>query len=256
MKKLPEINIGMGAATVLAGAVLRIFYMMFMPKFMMLFGVAWAMYGVVSLLAERGRKWARCVRWLFRIGIGCVLISFIAVQFVIFSNDNTDATGDEEYIIALGAGLYGDVPSPVLSSRMQALEEYMKEHPDALAIVSGGMGDIETITEAEAFRRYLTSHGIDEARIIIEDRAMNTAQNLIYSAEIIREREGSLGGITCAVLTNEFHLWRGKEYARRAGLSATGIAVKTPRWYLAVQYYLREYFSVIKMVMGIGALTL
>lgn len=252
MKKLTKLHIACGLALAAVGGILRIFYMMFMPTFMIIAGAAWALYGALSYFAERGVRAAVWLRWAYRAGLVCVIISFVAIQSVIIYNNNTDARGDEEYIIALGAGLYGDVPSMVMASRMDALEQYMAEHPQAVAIVTGGQGEIETISEAEAFRRGLEDAGIDASRIIIEDKALNTTQNLEYSAQIIKEREGSLERVSCAVLTNEFHLWRGKMLARSVGIDATGIAVRSPRIDLLLQYHLREYFSVVKMLIGLG----
>lgn len=251
MEKITKLHIVCGLALAAVGGILRIFYMMFLPTFMIIAGVAWTLYGAVGAFAERGVRLAVWLRFAYRIGLVCVAVSFVIIQGVIILNDDTDARGDEKYIIALGAGLYGDVPSMVMQSRMDALEEYMKDNPQAIAIVTGGQGDIETITEAEAFRRSLEDAGIPASRIIIEDKALNTAQNLEYSARIIKEREGSLD-VSCAVLTNEFHLWRGKCLAKSVGLDATGIAVKSPRLDLLLQYHLREYFSVVKMLIGLG----
>lgn len=252
MKKIPKLHIICGLALLAIGGILRIFYMMFMPTFMIIAGGAWAVYGAISHFAECGVRACVWLRWVCRAGLLCIAVSFVIVQGIIITNGYTDASGDEEYIIALGAGLYGDVPSMVLASRIDALEEYMEEHPQAVAIVTGGQGEIETITEAEAFRRHLTKAGISKSRIIIEDKALNTAQNMEYSAAIIEEREGTLD-VSCAVLTNEFHLWRSKKLAKGVGLEVTGIAVGSPRIDLRLQYHLREYFSVVKMLIGLGS---
>ena len=229
------------AAAVLGAAMLALGYRMFLPKFMIAAGLAWIVYGVLCEFKVRGSAWARHMVRLCNIGLVLALVSFIAVQCVIFSDYTTDARYDEEYVIALGAGLHGERPSLAMQSRIDALVDYMNKNPDATAILCGGMGSGETITEAEAFRRALIDAGIPRARMIKEDTSENTAENLENAAAIIRR-----DGTAVAVVTNDFHLWRGKLLARRAGLDPTGVCAPTPRIDLTIQYHLREYFSIIK----------
>ena len=50
----------------------------------------------------------------------------------------------------LGAGLKGDTPSLALERRLEKAAEYMNKNGNAIAIVSGGQGKGETISEAKA----------------------------------------------------------------------------------------------------------
>ena len=45
---------------------------------------------------------------------------------------------------------------------------YLEENPGTKAVLSGGKGDGENISEAEAMYRYLTGHGIDGDRLLVE----------------------------------------------------------------------------------------
>ena len=60
-----------------------------------------------------------------------------------------------EYEIILGAGLYGDKPSPILQERLDEGLKYLKLHPNTKVIVSGGQGSNETIPESEAMKIFL-----------------------------------------------------------------------------------------------------
>ena len=53
---------------------------------------------------------------------------------------------------------------------------YLEENPGTRAVLSGGKGDGERISEAEAMYRYLTEHGIDGGRLIREERSTNTKE--------------------------------------------------------------------------------
>lgn len=55
-------------------------------------------------------------------------------------------------------------------------------------VVSGGMGDSENISEAEAMYRWLTDKGIDESRIYKEEKSTDTDENIRFSKEVIKEK--------------------------------------------------------------------
>lgn len=64
----------------------------------------------------------------------------------------------------LGAGIQGERLPPLMDLRMQQAFEFLCERPNAKAIVSGGQGRGESITEAEAMKRIycnaaLMNHG-------------------------------------------------------------------------------------------------
>ncbi len=95
--------------------------------------------------------------------------------------------------------MHGDTPSLSLVERMSAARDYMQTHPQTIAIVSGGQGSDENISEAEAMTAWLTDKGIDKSRIIAEDKATSTLENLENSFNIIRQR-GDDPNDSCAVV--------------------------------------------------------
>lgn len=117
------------------------------------------------------------------------MIVFLSVEAVVFSAGRKAPAEDGEYVIVLGAQVRGEVPTLVLSARIRAAAEYLKEHPQAVAVASGGKGSGENISEAEAIRRGLVRLGISENRILLEDQSTSTAENLRFSAEVIQRYE-------------------------------------------------------------------
>ena len=65
------------------------------------------------------------------------------------------------------------------------------------------------MTEAQCMFDWLTAHGIDESRIIMEDKATSTAENLEFSFDIIRSLGVEPDGNT-AILSSPYHLFRAK----------------------------------------------
>ena len=61
----------------------------------------------------------------------------------------------------------------------------MEENPETKAVLSGGKGDGESITEAQAMCNYLVEHGIDRERLILEEKSTSTTENLKFSLGMI-----------------------------------------------------------------------
>ena len=162
------------------------------------------------------------------------LFTFGMIVLVIYS------TYREDYIIVLGAGLKGDTPSLALERRLEKAAEYMNKNGNAIAIVSGGQGKGETISEAQAMENYLLNHGIREDRIIKEDNSTSTYENFEYSKLIMDEGQA-------VFVTNEFHVLRSELMAKINGIDATHIGASTPIPLLPVSC-VREFIAQIAAV--------
>ena len=64
---------------------------------------------------------------------------------------------------------------------------YLNENKNAKAVVTGGQGSDEAISEGQCMYDTLVGMGIDKDRIFIEDKAENTQQNIKYSYDIIEK---------------------------------------------------------------------
>ena len=116
-------------------------------------------------------------------------IPFILVQFLILSGGKDESDKQVDYIIILGGRVYGEKPSRSLNERIITATKYLKEHKNMKVVASGGTGKGEEISEAEAIKRELIKNGIDETRIIKEDKSKNTIENLKFSLEKINENK-------------------------------------------------------------------
>ena len=98
----------------------------------------------------------------------------------------------------------------------------------------------EITSEADVMRNYLIGKGISADRIFMEDKSVNTQENIRFSKEII-EREGLCSDIT--IVTDGFHQLRGDIFARREGLRAYNIPAPTAIWLLPT-YWVREWVGI------------
>lgn len=168
--------------------------------------------------AFRKNGFLKFIKALFSICMALFIVYSAAVCFV---GQTDTATGREDYVIVLGAGLNGTEPSPILESRLDKAIEYMNKNSSATAIVSGGQGRGELISEAKAMANYMMLHGINEERILLEDEAQSTYENFLNSKEATED-----GNVV--FVTNEFHVFRSSLMAIMNGISATHISAKTP----------------------------
>lgn len=197
----------------------------------------------LSILGQKHEKAARVIRRTI-IGLLCIgTLYFCIVEAVIVKNSRSDQEG-AEYLIVLGAGVDGRQPSLILWNRLEAALSYLNEHPEAKAVVSGAQGRYEEITEAECMYVWLTERGISPNRVIMEDKARSTAQNIEYSMPLIRADAGKENP-SIAVLSSEFHLFRAKLIASKHGISKPiGVSAHTTLPVIKINYYIREAFAV------------
>lgn len=151
-------------------------------------------------------------------------------------------------VIVLGCQVRGETPSSMLAYRLNAAIETLNEHPETVCVVSGGQGNGEDISEAEAMRHYLIENGIAEERVIKEDKSVSTRENIRFSAEILSEM-----GITddIVIVTNDFHQYRADIYARENGFTSVGHhSTRTPLHNL-LNYWVREWAAIMAVYFGI-----
>lgn len=146
-----------------------------------------------------------------------------------------------DYIIVLGAHVNGVRLSKALLERTRRALEYLEKNPKTRAVLSGGQGEGETISEAEAMRRYLEDHGIGRERLILEDRSTNTKENLDFSLALIGDLNAPIG-----VVTNHFHVFRGVAIGKKCGCkNIYPIPSRYRSWRLVI-YIPREILAIIK----------
>lgn len=148
-------------------------------------------------------------------------------------------------IIVLGCQVKGTAPSPFLASRLDEGIRLFKEGYSNYIVVSGGKGTGEEISEAEAMKNYLVSSGIDNNKIIMEDKSLSTMENLEFSKALMDSR----GFKTVIIVSNKYHLKRASVMARKNGIvdaSFSGVYVsKYPSF--EITGFIREIPALIRL---------
>jgi uncharacterized SAM-binding protein YcdF (DUF218 family) len=182
--------------------------------------------------------------WRVVVVLVCIgVLYFCFVESFVIRSARTDKEPERDYLIVLGAAVYKDQPSLTLVRRLEGALDYLNTYPKSVAIVSGGMGPGETVTEAKAMHDWLIAHGIPEERILQEPKATSTQENLAFSFQIIRERGDEPDGHV-AIVSSAYHLYRAKEMAKLQGVEAAGVAAPWGYFFVMLNYFIREAFGV------------
>ncbi len=172
--------------------------------------------------------------------------------FFILTPKIDDGKIENEYVIILGGGVRRDgILTDVPNERLSAASVYLKNHKNAVAIVTGGLPKFGSMPESVSLKKKLVSLGIGPERILEENRAHDTIENLIFCAQLISAQENiSMEETlqkTVAIVTSRYHLARAERLAKRLGYkNITGLAGRTPLVYIPNDYA-REILAYVKL---------
>lgn len=171
--------------------------------------------------------------------IGVIPLTYNMVKYAHYKEDSGAKT-----VVVLGCKVKGTEPSKYLYNRCEKAGEYLKENEDAVAVLSGGQGPDEGISEAECMKNVLTKMGIDENRLFMEDKSTSTKENIEFSKTII-EKENLDKNVL--VVTNEFHEYRAKLLCDKYEL-AFHSKCSHSSLFSFLTFYTRELMGLIKQI--------
>lgn len=170
----------------------------------------------------------------------CILVLIVSNLLIVSElNSTVDDLGNIDYAVVLGAGLEGDKVSNRLKKRLDLAFEEVKDTGIPI-IVSGGQGEDELISEAEAMFLYLTEKGMDSAKIIKEEESTSTKENITFSDEIIDKEN-----VRVVIFTSDYHMYRAKMLGKREGWKVGGFSAKNS-FSERIRFLLRENIALIK----------
>lgn len=110
-------------------------------------------------------------------------------------------------IVVLGFQLHPDGSmADELRGRCETALRCAEKYPKALIAVTGGgtAWQNPNATEAGVMAAWLTEHGVDASRILVEDESRTTADNAVFTCALLRERHPEVKSL--AVVTSDYHL--------------------------------------------------
>ena len=177
-----------------------------------------------------------------------VVITIIALSINLYVRKSTknQIINENEYaelldvdcIIILGAGIWGDKPSPMLEDRLlEGIKLYQNNVADKI-IMSGDHGRKE-YDEVNIMKNYAIEKGIPSENIFMDHAGFSTYES-IYRAKDIFEAKNVV------IVTQKYHLYRALYIANQLGLEAYGVGAD-PRQYVGAAYReIREVLAIDK----------
>ena len=146
-----------------------------------------------------------------------------------------------DYIIVLGSGIIGTKVTPLLADRINRGIELLRCNQNAVLIMSGGQGSGEDIPESEAMAAYAVDQGVDDKRIITEQKSVSTEENLMFSKELIDKENAKI-----VIVTTAYHVFRALILAKQQGIKCVGFGAKT-KWYFTLNALIREFVGYLQL---------
>ena len=147
-------------------------------------------------------------------------------------------------VLVLGSKASGRTPSADLWARINAAADYLNKNPKASCIACGGKGKGESASEASIIRENLVRASVDVNRIYLDDKSVNTEENISNALSIVREN-GLNGKI--AIVTDEYHEFRACAIAKKLGTESYAVPAQTPPYILS-SCWAREVLAITKFL--------
>ncbi len=192
---------------------------------------------------KHGKKAPIAARLLLLIRIllaVCLAVFLVGEGLICSAAFHTPAQGLDA-IIVLGARINPDGPSGSLQERIDTAATYLKANPDTICVCSGGQGNDEPMSEGQCIYEHLAAAGIEEDRLILEDRSTRTVENLEYSLTLISGTGREIR--TVGIVTNDFHIYRALCTAHKlGGYSYEGVSARSSAFGF-IHYAVREFIA-------------
>lgn len=183
----------------------------------------------------------------------CFISLFIILMalnfYVIFSTKNNIVSinfnaDNIECIVVLGAGIWGDEPSPMLRDRLDtAIELYMNVISNKI-IMSGDHGQ-DDYDEVNVMKDYAILHGVPSEDIFMDHAGFSTYDSIYRAKEIF-------GVDKMVIVSQEYHLYRALYIAKTLGIEAYGVNADKKeykgQWYRELREILARNKDIVKTI--------
>lgn len=224
-------------------------------------GAVLILFAILDKWIKDGRNWARYGQRALLVLLAAGFALFFAMEAWVLQWAQTDEETPVAAVVVFGAGVNGTVPSLSLKVRLEAALDYIQDKPEIPIVVSGSQGPGEDMTEARCMADWLIDHGVEPERILLEEQADNTEQNVRFSREMLVDAGiDPLSNI--AYVTADYHLCRAVYltggYLRHMLTYREGsfpyvvpVAARMPEqyWPITANYYIREAFAMARLVL-------
>lgn len=163
------------------------------------------------------------------------VVSVLAINFFVKIVTKNRILKKEEYsklenidcIIVLGAGIWGDKPSPMLEDRLKEAISLYNQNVSSKIIMSGDHGK-EDYDEVNIMKEYAIEQGVASEDIFMDHAGFSTYESMYRAKEVFEANK-------IVIVTQKYHLYRALYIAKQLGIEAYGVN-SDPRKYVGATY--------------------
>ncbi len=133
----------------------------------------------------------------------------------IIKDENYSKLKDIDCIIVLGAGIWGDKPSPMLEDRLLRAIELYKNNISSKIIMSGDHGK-EDYDEVNTMKNFAIEKDVPAEDIFMDHAGFSSYESIYRAKEIFEAKK-------IVIVTQEYHLYRALYIANQLGVEAYGV---------------------------------
>ncbi len=170
-----------------------------------------------------------CIILLISIVMGINLYVVLSTRNNIINEEDAKKLSDVDCILVLGAGIWGDKPSPMLEDRLLEGIALYQNGVASKIIMSGDHGTKE-YDEVNVMKQFAIDKEIPSEDIFMDHAGFSTYESLYRAKEIFQAKK-------VVVVTQQYHLYRALYVGKSLGLECYGVA-SDPRKYAG--QFLRE----------------
>ncbi len=185
----------------------------------------------MSEINTKKKKHPKLLSRILKIGCIAAFVAILCIAglnlwvVVIAGNYICDPTADgqeavfhdnHDCIIILGAGLYGDQPSPMLKDRLEKGISLYKSGAAPRILMSGDHGRTG-YNEVAVMKQYAIDAGISSSDIFMDHAGFSTYESMIRARDIFEVKSP-------IIVTQKYHLYRAVFIGKNLNLNCLGIA--------------------------------
>ena len=177
------------------------------------------------------RKMIKYIIMLILIFVVTVLVINFFVKIVtksrILKKEEYSKLENIDCIIVLGAGIWGDKPSPMLEDRLKEAVSLYNQNVSSKIIMSGDHGK-EDYDEVNILKEYAIEQGVASEDIFMDHAGFSTYESMYRAKEVFEANK-------IVIVTQKYHLYRALYIAKQLGIEAYGVN-SDPRKYVGSTY--------------------
>lgn len=171
---------------------------------------------------DKKRKINRMIKIMI-IGIIILMIAIFSLNIYVVNNTKNEIVKEEnvsniegvDCILILGAGIWGDKPSPMLEDRLKEGIVLYKQGTTKKIIMSEDHSR-EDYDEVKIMKEYAESEGVPSEDIFMDHAGFSSYDSVYRAKEIF-------GVQKMIIVTQKYHLYRSLYIAKKLGIEAYGI---------------------------------